>query len=180
MRTAQERAGGEKGRLQEAIERHRAALKELVARAEEILRDTGRSPTGDTIDRVWETLRAASLDPDFQDDLVSGRLGHELESSGFPAGLTIQASRSPRRAKGDGDGTQGPQRQAMREARDELKRLEREVEKSRKRVRRLEAREKRAQEALQHAVEEADEARAELAQAEESLADARERADRLG
>jgi hypothetical protein len=182
MRTAQEQAGSEEGnrRLQDAIERHRETLKELVARAEGVIEEAGRSPTSDMLERVWGTLRAGSLDPDAQEPLSAGRLVQEIESSGFPVGLALQASAPASRDRREPATSQRAQRQAIREAKGELKEREAEVQKARKRARDSEAKEKRAHQAWESAVGEAEKARDALAQAEESLADARASLDRLG
>jgi hypothetical protein len=181
MRTAQEQAGSEEGnrRLQDAIERHRETLKDLVARAEGIIEEAGRSPTSDTLERVWGTLRAGSLDPDVQEPLSAGRLVQEIESSGFPVGLALQASAPASRDRREAPTSQRAQREAIREAKAELKEREAEAQKARKRVRDTEGSERRAHQAWERAVAEAEKARDALAQAEESVADARARLDRL-
>lgn len=180
MRTAQEQAGSEEGnrRLQDAIERHREALKDLVARAEGVIEEAGRSPTSDTLERVWGTLRAGSLDPDAQEPLSAGCLVQEIESSGFPVGLSLQAS-APSRDRREAPTSQRAHRQAIREAKAELKERDAEVQKVRTRVRDTEAKEKRAHQAWEDAVAESEKARDALAQAEEGLADARARLDGL-
>jgi hypothetical protein len=182
MRTAQEQAGSEEGnrRLQDAIERHREALKDLVARAEGIIEEAGRSATSDTLERVWGTLRAGSLDPDVQEPLSAGRLAQEIESSGFPLGLSLQATAPASRDKREAATPAPPQRQAIREARAELKQRDAEVQKARKRVRDAETKERRAHQAWEDAVAQAAKARDALAQAEEGVADARARLDSLG
>jgi hypothetical protein len=182
MRTAQEQAGSEEGsrRLQDAIERHRETLKELVAHAERIIEEAGRSPTSDTLERVWGTLRAGSLDPEVQEPLSSGRLAQEIEPSGFPLGLSLQASAPARPERREAATPARAQRQAIREARAELKEREAEVQKARKRVRDSEANERRAHKAWEDAVAKADKARDALAQAEEGVADARARLESLG
>jgi hypothetical protein len=182
MRAAQEQAGSDEGnrRLHDAIERHRETLKDLVAQAETVIEEAGRSPTSDTLERVWGTLRAGSLDPDVQEPLSSGRVVQEIEPSGFPVGLSLQASAPASRERREAATPARAGRQAIREARGELKGREAEVQKARKRVRDTEAKERRAHQAWQDAVAEAEKARAALAQAEEGVADARARLDRLG
>jgi hypothetical protein len=182
MRTAQEQAGSKEGnrRLQDAIERHRETLKALVAQAEGLIEEAGRSPTSDTLERVWGTLRAGSLDPDVKEPLSAGRLVQEIEPSGFPVGLSLQASAPAAPDRREAATPARAQRRAIREARDELKEREAEAQKARKRVRDSEAKERRAHQAWEDAVAEAEKARDALAQAEEGLADARARLDRLG
>jgi hypothetical protein len=182
MRTAQEQAGSEEGnrRLQAAIERHRETLKDLVARAEGIIEEAGRSPTSDTLERVWGTLRAGSLDPEVQEPLSSGRVAQEIEPSGFPLGLSLQASAPARPDRREAATPARAQREAIREAKAELKEKDAEVQKARKRVRDTEAKERRAHQAWEDAVAQAAKARDALARAEESLADARADLDRLG
>ena len=182
MRTAQEQTGSEEGnrRLQEAIERHREALKELVAHAEGVIEEAGRSPTSDMLERVWGTLRAGSLDPDVQEPLSAGRLAQEIEPSGFPLGLSLQATAPASRDRRKAATPAPSQRQAIREARAELKQRDAEVQKARKRVRDAETKERRAHQAWEDAVAQAAKARDALAQAEEGVADARARLDSLG
>jgi hypothetical protein len=182
MRTAQEQAGSEEGnrRLQDAIERHRETLKELVAHAEGVIEEAGRSPTSDTLERVWGTLRAGSLDPDAQEPLSSGRLVQELEPSGFPVGLALQAGAAPSRGRREPATSQRAQRQAIRDAKAELKARDAEVQKARKRVRDSETKERRAHQAWEDAVAQSAKARDALAEAEEGVADARARLDGLG
>jgi hypothetical protein len=184
MRTAQEQ--GESRRLREAIESHRRTLEELVSQAEDILSETGHSTTSGTVTRVWSTVRAASLDPEVQPQLLSGQLEEETESTGFAAGLTVQPSRpaaersAPAEAAAAEDSERAQRKQAIGEARDELKSTRAQLKERRAQARELEAEERAAHREWQRAAREADKAREALADAEERLSAAEERLKSLG
>lgn len=85
----------------------------LVERARGVLKEGGHPVTATTIERVTNTLQAASVDPDAVEDLGSGRLTSDLQPSGF-APLPLAAVEDA----GETDPA------ARREARVELKKLE--------------------------------------------------------
>jgi hypothetical protein len=82
LRTAQEQLSGEDLR---ALGRQRQELVSgLVARARGLARDAGRAVTGSVLDtEVESSLRAALADPDVARDVLSGRLTHATEFTGF-------------------------------------------------------------------------------------------------
>jgi hypothetical protein len=80
LRDAQEAAmGGDAARLREASAEHRELLERLVGAAEKALGEQGTA----TVDKVRETLQAASVDEDARDDLLRGRLTKELAGGAF-------------------------------------------------------------------------------------------------
>ncbi|HEY4428348.1 MAG TPA: hypothetical protein VGN08_09115 [Solirubrobacteraceae bacterium] len=64
-------------RLRDAIDRHRAALADMVQAASGLLDSRGRSLSPATLERVRSTLAAASLDPDLAPEAEQGRLVRE-------------------------------------------------------------------------------------------------------
>lgn len=86
-------AGGDRAKLQKATEQEREAVQRLVSSAEELL----DRPSGVLLDRVRETLHAASLDDEARRAVNEGRLTKELQAVGF-GGLLGGARASPRPA----------------------------------------------------------------------------------
>ena len=82
LRTAQEQLVGEDLR---ALGRQRQELVAgLVSRARKLGRDAGRKVTGNVLDtEVESSLRAALADPDVAREVLSGRLTHAAEFTGF-------------------------------------------------------------------------------------------------
>jgi hypothetical protein len=78
----------------EAIERYGEALNALAAEAG---RSLDRPPSDDVRRRVSATLRAASLDPAWREQLLSGRLTEEGEEAGFD--LVASLGVAPRRGR---------------------------------------------------------------------------------
>ena len=75
------RARGEQVR---SLSRERnAAVASLVERARAVLTEAGHSASAATIERITNTLQAASVDADSVDDLIAGRLSTDMEPSGF-------------------------------------------------------------------------------------------------
>jgi hypothetical protein len=94
LHTAQEQLSGEDLR---ALGRQRQALVSgLVARARGLAKDAGRAVTGSVLDtEVESSLRAALADPDVAREVLSGRLTHATEFTGFgPAAGSTQPRRS--------------------------------------------------------------------------------------
>jgi hypothetical protein len=176
VRDAQQAAigGGAPEELRAATDAQRDAVQELVRAARDVLRDAGRAPSDQVLDRVASTLRAASIDDDARPLLEAGRLAAEVEAARFELfpGLT-PSSRPPERAKPK-ENTAAVRLEirertaALRELRDTARRLEREAGRAHK------AAERAAAEADERE-READEAKADLAAAEEALADLKAR-----
>jgi len=175
LRSAQERAlGGERAAdaLRAAQSEERDVIRDLTRRAEKILREEGRAASGQTLERVSSTLRAAAVGDPGRTALRKGRLSGDVEVSGFDAfaGLELPKGRGRRSGRPDGDDLAERRRQ-KREAERQRKQLERRV---RELSARAEAAERDAERARKAAAEaeavagerrrEADEAAAELAE----------------
>jgi hypothetical protein len=91
-------SGGEPSTLRQATAAQREALQALTHRAHDLLSAEGQSASSGTIERIASTLRAAALDPANRELLEQGRLGQELDPSGFDAlaGVPIPAGAPPR------------------------------------------------------------------------------------
>ena len=74
---------GKGDRLREATARHRAALRPLVEAASCLLDHRGHSLSRQTIERVGDTLHAASLDPSVRDEAAAGRLTGDHRYAGL-------------------------------------------------------------------------------------------------
>jgi hypothetical protein len=157
LRSAQERAlGGERAAdsLRAAQSEEREVIRDLTRRAEQILRQEGRTASGQTLERVSSTLRAAAVGDPGRETLREGRLSGDVEVSGFDAFAGLEV---PRR------GARGAAR-ASDDDLTERRRLKREAERRRKelekRVRDLSARAQTAERDAQRARKAADEAEA--------------------
>jgi hypothetical protein len=91
--------GGDPSTLRQATAAQREALQALTHRAHDLLGAEGQSASSGTIERIASTLRAAALDPASRELLEHGRMGEELDPSGFDAlaGVPIPADASPSR-----------------------------------------------------------------------------------
>ena len=69
--------------LREAIARHRDALGRLMAAARGLLDPDGRELSAGTLEKVMQTLNAASLDPELREAAEHGRLAREQVFSGL-------------------------------------------------------------------------------------------------
>jgi hypothetical protein len=78
------------GALRDAQQHERQLVRDLVLRAESLLKDAGRPATAATLERISETLAAGAQTAEGREALRSGRLTEELEPAGFEAlsGLT--------------------------------------------------------------------------------------------
>ena len=75
---------GDPARFRDAVEAHRLVLERLLGAAEEALEATG-SASAATVERVRETLHAASLEEQGRAALRAGRLERERQSGGLSA-----------------------------------------------------------------------------------------------
>jgi hypothetical protein len=161
LRRAQEEAfgGGAGEAVREATVAEREAVRELMRRAEEILRDEGRPATRQALDRVASTLRAAAVEPDAAADLARGRLTAEVEAPGFAtvAALAPPPSKRRRPAK-----STKPNQAAIRAHEQRVRRLEQQLETLERRATDAADRAERANEAADEARAAADAAAAEL------------------
>ena len=117
--------GGKAGpaALREAQQHERQLVRDLVQRAEGLLKDVGRTATEATLERISETLAAGAQTAEGREALRSGRLTEALEPAGFEAltGLTPRQG-SPRDEL-------AAARRAKEDRRKERRRLEQEVRK---------------------------------------------------
>jgi hypothetical protein len=146
--------------LREAQQHERQLVRDLVQRAESLLKDAGRPATAATLERVSETLAAGAQTAEGREALRAGRLTEELEPAGFEAltGLT------PRRASPRDE--LAAARRAKDERRQERRRLEREVRKLESRAAAAEREADEAGKAAQQARAAADKAARRLAELE--------------
>jgi hypothetical protein len=72
-------AGGDRAKLRKATEQEREAVQRLVSSADRLL----ERPSGPLLDRVRETLHAASVDDEAGRAVQEGRLTKELQAVGF-------------------------------------------------------------------------------------------------
>jgi hypothetical protein len=157
LRSAQERAlGGERAAdaLRAAQSEEREVIRDLTRRAEKLLREEGRPASGQTLERVSSTLRAAAVADPGREALREGRLSGDVEVSGFDAfaGLEVPKGGGRRAARASGDDLTERRRQ-KREAERRRKELE-------KRVRTLSARADAAEREAERARKAANEAEA--------------------
>ncbi|MGH2723792.1 MAG: hypothetical protein ACRDI0_05925, partial [Actinomycetota bacterium] len=111
LRDAQRSALSGRGaeRLAEVGARRRHVVDGLVGRAGSLLEEAGRATSRPTLDRVADTLRAASMDQEAAEAVGRGRLERELAPpSGFEAALV--AGPVTRKPKGDGKARQRAER----------------------------------------------------------------------
>ena len=147
--------------LRKAAADERAAIAALIDSARSIASSEGRKLSPATLDRVAETLQAASADTELAERVRSGRLDKEARSATLGA-----SSRAPARRRGAKASARKDERRAERdEARLEIEAAQRDLE-------RAEARRDRAQ-------DEVDKQTARLGAARDALAEARREAKRL-
>jgi predicted ribosome quality control (RQC) complex YloA/Tae2 family protein len=152
------RGGVDSLRVAQQVERQ--AVRELVRAAEALLRETGRSATAQTLERISETLSAGSKSPAGRAALRSGRLSAELEPAGFEAlaGMTPAPGKSPARDE------LAEVRRAKQERERERRRLKDELRTLERRAAAAEREAEQAREAAEQAREAADEAARTLAE----------------
>lgn len=114
-------AGSASDRFVEARRDEQEALERLAREARELAAREGIGAS--TVERVTQTLRAASLSDEGRELLKRGRLTEELEPPGFEAltGLTFAApKRHAKKATEKGE-TRTPRRQQLEQAREALR-----------------------------------------------------------
>lgn len=101
--------------LRSAVEAERAAVARLVHAGAQLLTAAGRPPRGDILERVGETLHAATADPALRAEVERGRVVRDQAAVGLgpatgpgfaPAGATRRSTRS--RAPSDRGGLDAP------------------------------------------------------------------------
>ena len=189
LRAAQEKLAGEDLR---ALGRQRQELVAgLVARARGLARDAGRRVSGSVLDtEVESSLRAALADPDVAREVLSGRLTHAAEFTGFgpaatssspaaPSGFHDREGKSTRKATDPthdhGKGRRGAAGASGRGGSKESAAERRRAAQRDEALERL----RKAEETRETAQAEHDAAQADEATAADELASARERADNL-
>jgi hypothetical protein len=135
-------------------------LSGLVDAARDILEDAGRAATGTQLDKITQTLQAASTSDDHKDDLVHGRLQQDLEPTGW-ADVVAFAPQEPAEDQ--------PSRAAKRKADQLVKKASAAEERAAKLVSRAEQLEELAAEARKAADEALAGAREARARADEAL-----------
>ena len=151
LRSAQEQilAGGEgRDRLRAAVEAERRAIASLVEQADALLAAESHKPSAQVLDRIRDTLHAASGDQQVRELLRSGRLVEDAQPVGLgPApvgapsrGKPSAAAAPPRRKRSDPDaGAARRRREELRTARAEIRRAEQAVARAARRVGEAEA-----------------------------------------
>lgn len=99
-------ANADRTTLRDAITTHREILGRLLAAANGLLDPDGRSLSAQTLERVQQTLNAASLDPELRDEATAARLTKERVYSGLglraaPAEPEPKPEKKPKKKKDD-------------------------------------------------------------------------------
>jgi hypothetical protein len=152
LRAAQEEmlAGStDRGKLRETASRERQAIDSLVRTAETIGREHGVG--AQILDRVGETLQAASSDPQVAEAIEKGRLTREQRAAGI--GLVGPATpKAPARKRGKGE-RDAAERRARQQLAKRRKEAERTLAAAEKRLERERAKLERARGAVEDAEE---------------------------
>jgi hypothetical protein len=142
LRVAQQAAlRGESQELRAATAAERELLRSLTQRGEELLRETGHSADPK---RIAGTLRTAAVDPAGREPLEQGRLGEELEATGFGAfaGMEVPSKSKPqeKRQKAPSPAVQRRRQERLRKLRDDVAKARKDATKAERAVARAEAR----------------------------------------
>jgi hypothetical protein len=123
---------GDRERFGRAREEHAQLLRTLAARAAELLDAEGRAVTQPTRERIGETLRAASLEPEARAALREGRLHGDVDAGGFAllAGVELPAATKQRDGRESGGRAQAAElKRRLREAQGKARDLRRRADK---------------------------------------------------
>jgi hypothetical protein len=157
------------GELRDAARREREAVEELLKCAAATGREHGVG--SQILERVGETLQAASADPDVSLALEQGRLEREQRASGL--GLAGAGAASPvggaRRSSKRRSGPTAAEREARRQAARSRKQAERDLAAAQKRLERERAALRKAQEKVEGQGVRVSEAEDEVAAAKRAL-----------
>lgn len=137
-------AGGGSAHLQEAARAEREAVERATEAARAVLAEAGRPASGQTLDRVRETLHAAALDEGTRRQLEEGRLTEEHTAVGL-------GPMAPAPGVGARVRKQGRERERKRERRDEQRARSRELTAAEAELEQAQARAARAERALRDA-----------------------------
>ena len=185
--------------LRRAAEAERAAVADLAEAAQGLLTAQGRPLSAETLDRVRETLHAASVDDDARADVTAARVSRERRAVALdglaPMAATEEGARAPderprrrtptrARAPAKARGARQAARDQRRALRDELKALREQEAALRRRVRAQQRSAAEAEHRLQEAraASQAAQQDLELAQSDLSALESRKAAleERLG
>ena len=171
-------AGGEGGAdaLRKASQHHGEKVRAVAAAARELLEEEGRKASDATVERVAQTLRAASVDEQGRRLLARGRLSSDHESAGFDAvaALPHPPARAPKKPSRETERQAvAAERRRVRELEAEARRLDRDAEKAERDAERAERDAARLREAAGAARAEADRAAEEAESAAARLTDDR-------
>jgi hypothetical protein len=97
-------AGSDEG-ASELLAEHRAAIKRLRGRAEEILRASGQAVRPQILDRVLRNLRLGMVDPQLRPTIERGRLVEDVAAEEGFAGLFGRSVESAAASSGASDGS---------------------------------------------------------------------------
>jgi hypothetical protein len=161
LRAAQKKAlgGGGAEAIRDVTVRRRRTVDKLVDRAERVLEDSGHGTARATLDKVADTLTAATVDEEAAEAVRAGRLTRELAP---PSGFELlgeapppavkprakQARQVPSRASRAREQARAAE-EAAEEADREARRLEREAERARREAERARQKADRAAERAQ-------------------------------
>lgn len=171
LRSAQSAAltGGNRDEFDEARRAERRLIGELLRDAEQVLKESGRGLSAAILDRVNQTLRAASADDEAREHLQKGRFVGDLDAVGFgalagiklPAQPPARASAKPKPPKQAERARQGRpgadharRRQAIEQARTVVTEAQQRERELRKRLKEAEREATQAKKAAERAVEE--------------------------
>ncbi|HET9101779.1 MAG TPA: hypothetical protein VFN55_00380 [Solirubrobacteraceae bacterium] len=173
-------AGGKADALRKASGEQREAIDELMSGAEGLLSSHGHPLSPVTLERVRETLRAASIDAESRERVAGGCLTQELQFAGLGIGdLPMVAADAPASSEADADGSRGAGGAEAAEAEAERERTQA-LTAARQAQTEARRRMSRAEKALQAARTKHEQAQAALDQAAASLAEASDRAKQAG
>jgi hypothetical protein len=157
LRKAQREAlsGGGAEAIREVTVRRRRAVDRLVDRAEEVLAEAGHATGRATLDKVGDTLHAATVDEEAAEAVRAGRLTRELAP---PSGFEIlgEVAPAPVKKKTAQQKREVPGR--VRRAKEQAEQAERDAEEAEREARRLEREAGRAQREAEQARRKADRA----------------------
>jgi hypothetical protein len=152
--------------LRDSQRREREAARELVQRAEALLKEAGHSPSAQTLERVSATLTAGAQTAEGRDALRSGRLSAELEPAGFEAlvGMAPARRAGPRDELADARRAKEERKRQRRRLEEDLRKLERQAAAAQREADRAEREAGEARAAADKARAAADEAARDLAE----------------
>lgn len=173
LRSAQEAAvaGKSGGTVAEAAREHREAVERVRREARRL------DVSAPVLDRITETLRAASIDPELQPLLERGVLARELEAAGFGLDPSLVAG-APAKPKPAAKPKQDDARERRAQARAELKAAQERLTEAKRGAAAAEKERKRLEKELAAAAKRVDAANGDVEEAEQAVEQARAQAER--